>query len=117
MGSATSKMLRKLCEINKDDALAGQFQRLGHLVIEHIPFRRRRGDPSGCSPPCRTGWPTNYGCPGSKPSRRANAWLKAHYIAEHNARFAVAPEQEGSAFIPLKLGVALPRGIEPLFSP
>ena len=29
----------------------------------------------------------------------ANAWLKSHYIAEHNARFAVAPEQEGSAFV------------------
>ena len=30
----------------------------------------------------------------------ANAWLKSHYIAEHNARFAVEPEQEGSAFVP-----------------
>ena len=30
----------------------------------------------------------------------ANAWLKSRYIAEHNARFAVDPEQEGSAFVP-----------------
>ena len=30
----------------------------------------------------------------------ANAWLKARYIAEHNVRFAVDPEQEGSAFVP-----------------
>jgi hypothetical protein len=29
----------------------------------------------------------------------ANAWLKSHYIGEHNSRFAVAPEQEGSAFV------------------
>ena len=29
----------------------------------------------------------------------ANAWLKSRRIAEHNARFAVAPEQEGSAFV------------------
>ena len=30
----------------------------------------------------------------------ANAWLKSHSIAEHNARFAVDPEQEGSALVP-----------------
>jgi hypothetical protein len=28
----------------------------------------------------------------------ANVWLKA-YIAEHNARFAVKPEQEGTMFV------------------
>jgi len=30
----------------------------------------------------------------------ADAWLKSHYIAEHNARFAGEAEQEGSAFVP-----------------
>jgi transposase len=29
----------------------------------------------------------------------ANVWLEAHYMAEHNRRFAVAPEEEGSAFV------------------
>ena len=29
----------------------------------------------------------------------ANAWLKAHYIAEHNAAFAIEAEQEGTAFV------------------
>jgi transposase len=29
----------------------------------------------------------------------ANAWLARHYIADFNARFAVAPEGEGSAFL------------------
>ncbi|MGN8545164.1 hypothetical protein ACQPTN_09455 [Bradyrhizobium sp. 13971] len=29
----------------------------------------------------------------------ANAWLKAHYIAGHNAAFAIKPEQEGTAFV------------------
>jgi hypothetical protein len=29
----------------------------------------------------------------------ANAWLKAHYLAEHNARFAIKAEQEGTAFV------------------
>jgi hypothetical protein len=29
----------------------------------------------------------------------ANAWLKAHYIAEHNAAFAIKAEQQGTAFV------------------
>jgi transposase len=30
----------------------------------------------------------------------ANRWLKDFYVAEHNERFAIAAEQEGSAFVP-----------------
>src|SRR5205823_752679 len=26
-------------------------------------------------------------------------WLKAHYIAEHNAAFAIKPQQQGTAFV------------------
>jgi transposase len=29
----------------------------------------------------------------------ANAWLKTHYMAEHNAAFAIKAEQEGTAFV------------------
>jgi hypothetical protein len=29
----------------------------------------------------------------------ANAWLKTHYIAEHNQAFAIKAEQEGTAFV------------------
>lgn len=29
----------------------------------------------------------------------ANAWLQAHYMAEHNGLFAIAPEAEGTAFV------------------
>lgn len=29
----------------------------------------------------------------------ANAWLKSHYIAVHNAAFAIKPEQDGTAFV------------------
>ena len=29
----------------------------------------------------------------------ANVWLRETYLAEHNARFAIAAEQEGSAFV------------------
>ena len=34
----------------------------------------------------------------------ANAWLAEHYIAIHNAAFAVTPEQEGTAFVPDRSG-------------
>lgn len=30
----------------------------------------------------------------------ANRWLESVYMARHNARFAVAPAEEGTAFIP-----------------
>jgi hypothetical protein len=30
----------------------------------------------------------------------ANAWLAGHYKAEHNCRFAIAPDEEGTAFVP-----------------
>ena len=30
----------------------------------------------------------------------ANRWLREHYIGEYNKAFAIAPEQEGSAFVP-----------------
>jgi transposase len=29
----------------------------------------------------------------------ANAWFKAHYLAEHNGLFAIEPEEQGSAFV------------------
>lgn len=34
----------------------------------------------------------------------ANAWLAEHYLAQHNVAFAVAPEQEGTAFVPDRMG-------------
>ncbi len=34
----------------------------------------------------------------------ANAWLEAHYKAEHNRQFAIAPEEEGTAFVPDREG-------------
>jgi hypothetical protein len=30
----------------------------------------------------------------------ANRWLREHYIGEYNKPLAIAPEQEGSAFVP-----------------
>lgn len=36
----------------------------------------------------------------------ANRWIAESYLAAHNARFAVAPEQAGSAFVPDRSGAA-----------
>jgi transposase len=36
---------------------------------------------------------------GIKTVEAANAWLNAHYMAEHNRQFAVAPEEDGTAFV------------------
>lgn len=38
---------------------------------------------------------------GIKTLEQANLFLQQHYIKEHNKRFAVKPEQAGSAFVPL----------------
>jgi transposase len=34
----------------------------------------------------------------------ANAWLEDHYKAEHNRQFAIAPEEDGTAFVPDREG-------------
>jgi hypothetical protein len=36
----------------------------------------------------------------------ANQWIAQTYIAAHNAAFAVAPEQQGTAFVPDRAGLA-----------
>ncbi|XIA61989.1 hypothetical protein ACFIOY_20020 [Bradyrhizobium sp. TZ2] len=36
---------------------------------------------------------------GIKTVEAANVWLKAHYMAEHNAAFAIKAEQQGTAFV------------------
>ena len=34
----------------------------------------------------------------------ANAWLKTHYMAEHNRLFAIVPEEDGTAFVADRAG-------------
>jgi len=36
---------------------------------------------------------------GIKTIEAANAWLRSHYLGEHNRLFAIAPETEGTAFV------------------
>ena len=75
---------------------------LAHLGIEHIaaysPQARGRSERLFATLQDRV--PKELRLAGIATVEAANAWLKARYIAEHNARFAIEPEQEGSAFVP-----------------
>lgn len=75
---------------------------LAHLGIEHIAAYspQARGRSERLFATLQDRLPKELRLAGITTVAAANAWLKSHYIAEHNARFAVDPEQEGSAFIP-----------------
>ncbi len=75
---------------------------LAQLGIEHIaaysPEARGRSERA-----CRTlqdRLPKELALAGVTTVEAANAYLRATYVAEHNARFAVAAEQAGTAFVP-----------------
>ena len=74
---------------------------LSHLGIEHIaaysPEARGRSERAFGTLQGRL--PKELRLAGITTVAAANDWLKAHYIAEHNAAFAVRPEQEGTAFV------------------
>ena len=74
---------------------------LTHLGIEHIaaysPEARGRSERMFGTLQGRL--PKDLRLAGITTVDAANAWLKAHYIAEHNAAFAVHAEQDGSAFV------------------
>jgi transposase len=75
---------------------------LAHLGIEHIAAYspQARGRSERLFATLQDRLPKELRLAGIPSVEAANAWLKSHYIAEHNARFAVDPEQEGSAFVP-----------------
>jgi hypothetical protein len=74
---------------------------LAHLGIEHIaaysPQARGRSERLFATLQGRL--PKDLRLAGISTVEAANAWLKTHYIAEHNAAFAIKPEQEGTAFV------------------
>ena len=57
--------------------------------------------PSGRSQRFRTGCRRSSGSPASPTVEAANAFIREVYLPEHNARFAVDPAGEGSAFTPI----------------
>jgi len=50
--------------------------------------------------------PKELGLAGIATLEAANRWIAEHYLAEHNAAFAVLPEQAGTAFVPDRSGAA-----------
>jgi transposase len=74
---------------------------LSHLGIEHIaaysPEARGRSERMFGTLQGRL--PKDFRLAGITTVEAANAWLKSHYVAEHNRAFAVLPEQEGTAFV------------------
>jgi hypothetical protein len=74
---------------------------LGYLGIEHIaaysPQARGRSERMFATLQSRS--PKELRLAGIRTVDAANAWLKAHYVAEHNAAFAIKAEQPGTAFV------------------
>jgi hypothetical protein len=74
---------------------------LSHLGIEHIaaysPQARGRSERMFATLQGRL--PKDLRLAGITTVEAANAWLKAHYMAEHNAAFAIKAEQQGTAFV------------------
>jgi transposase len=74
---------------------------LSHLGIEHIAAYspQARGRSERVFGTLQGRLPKDMRLAGITTVEAANAWLKAHYIAEHNAAFAIQPEQQGTAFV------------------
>src|SRR5216684_2397417 len=74
---------------------------LSHLGIEHIAAYspQARGRSERMFGTLQGRLPKDLRLAGIRTVEAANAWLKAHYIAEHNAAFAIKAEQEGTAFV------------------
>jgi transposase len=85
-----------------------QFGRaLKQLGIEHIPAYspQARGRSERLFGTLQDRLPKELALAGIRTMEAANQWLRDVYIAEHNARFAVPAEQEGSAFVTDATGV------------
>jgi transposase InsO family protein len=75
---------------------------LKQLGIEHIPSYspEARGRMERLFGTLQSRLPPLLRLEGITSIADANRWLAAVYIPQHNARFAVAPAEEGSAFVP-----------------
>jgi transposase len=74
---------------------------LSHLGIKHIAAYspQARGRSERVFGTLQGRLPKDLRLAGIRTVEAANAWLKAHYIAEHNAAFAIQAEQQGTAFV------------------
>ena len=74
---------------------------LKQLGIEHIAAYspQARGRSERAFRTLQDRLPKELKLAGISTVEAANVWLRETYMAEHNARFAIAAEQEGSAFV------------------
>jgi transposase len=74
---------------------------LSHLGIEHIAAYspQARGRSERMFGTLQGRLPKDLRLAGITTVEAANVWLKAHYITEHNAAFAIKAEQPGTAFV------------------
>jgi transposase len=74
---------------------------LKQLGIEHIAAYspQARGRSERLFRTLQDRLPKELRLAGIRTPEAANAWLEAHYMAEHNRLFAIVPEEEGTAFV------------------
>jgi hypothetical protein len=74
---------------------------LAQLGIEHIPSYspQARGRSERAFRTLQDRLPKELRLAGIEDVAAANRWLREHYIGEYNKTFAIAPEQEGTAFV------------------
>jgi len=74
---------------------------LAQLGIEHIAAYspQARGRSERAFRTLQDRLPKELRLAGISDVETANRWLREHYMAEHNKAFAIAPEQEGTAFV------------------
>jgi len=74
---------------------------LARLGIEHIAgySPEARGRSERLFRTLQDRLPKELRLAGIRTMEAANVWLQERYLAEHNARFAITPEAEGSAFV------------------
>jgi len=75
---------------------------LAQLGIEHIAAYspQARGRSERAFRTLQDRLPKELRLAGISDVAATNRWLREHYIDEHNKAFAIAPEQEGTAFVP-----------------
>jgi transposase len=81
---------------------------LGQLGISHIAAYspQARGRSERAFGTLQDRLPKELRLAGITTLQAANQWIAQTYIAAHNAAFAVIPEQQGSAFVPDRAGLA-----------
>lgn len=80
---------------------------LNQLGIEHIAAYspQARGRSERAFGTLQDRLPKEFALAGIHTVEDANQWLRKTYIDEYNAAFAVAPEQEGTGFVPDRQGL------------